>query len=71
MDVGRGEVVGHGREQVEHARVARDAQPAGGEHVPELVVPEILGEATRQPQPTHVALGQSLHIAERAERLPK
>ena len=71
MDVGRAEVVDQAREQVEHARVARDTHPAGSEHVPELIVPEILGQATRQPQPAHVPCGQILHSAERVKRLPE
>ena len=69
MHVERGEIVGHVREQVERAGVACDAHPARREHVPELVVPEILGEAAGQPQPAHVARRQSLHVAEPIERL--
>ena len=71
MDIECGEEVGHARKQSERAGVAGDAHPAGRELVPELVVPEILGQATRQPQPTHVSCGQSLHVAERAERVPE
>ena len=64
----RGEVVGHVREQAERAGVARDAHAAGREHVPELVVPEILREAARQPQPAPV-LFVAVGLAERAQRL--
>ena len=71
MNLERGEVVGHMREQAERAGVACHAHPARREHVPELVVPEILGQATRQPQPTHVPCGQSLHVAEPVERVPE
>ena len=45
--------------------------PRVARHVPELVVPEILGQATRQPQPTYVPCRQPLHVAERAERPPE
>ena len=71
MDVERGKVVERVREQVERAGVARDAHAARREHVPELVVPEILGQATRQPHPPHVASGQSVHVAELVERAPE
>ena len=67
MDVERGEVVERVREQAERAGVARDAHAAGREHVPELVVPEILREAARQPQPAPV-LSAAVGLAERAQR---
>lgn len=49
MDVERAQEVGHAREQGERAGVARDPHPPSRELVPQLVVPEILGHATRQP----------------------
>ena len=71
MNVEGRAVRGRDREHAERARLTRDAHPARREHVPELVVPEILGQATRQPQPAHVACGQLLHVAERVERPPQ
>ena len=41
--------------------------PRGREHVPELVVPEILREAARQPQPAPI-LSAAVGFAERAQR---
>ena len=63
----RGEIVERVREQVERAGVAREAHAAGREHVPELVVPEILREAARQPQPAPVR-SAAVGFAERAQR---
>src|SRR6185437_3613482 len=54
MDVERGEVIERVREQVERAGLTGQAHAAGRERVPELVVPEVLGEAARQPQPPPV-----------------
>ena len=54
MHVERRQEVGHDREQAERAGLARDAHAAGRELVPELVVPEILREPARQPQPVPV-----------------
>ena len=59
------------REHAERARLARDAQPTRRKLVPELVVPEILREATGQPEPARVACRQSLDVAERVERAPE
>src|SRR4030095_4602338 len=59
------------REHAERARLTRNAHPARREYVPELVVPEILREATRQPEPAHVACGQLLHAAKRVQRAPQ
>ena len=49
VDVERGEVVERVGEEVKRAGLSRDADAAGCEHVPELVVPEILCEAAREP----------------------
>ena len=67
MDVERGEVVERVREQVERAGVAREAHAAGRERVPELVVPEILREAARQPQPAPI-VSAAVGFGERAQR---
>jgi uncharacterized protein YbjT (DUF2867 family) len=67
MDVERGEVVERVREQVERAGFARYAYAAGREHVPELIVPDILREAARQPQPLPV-LTAAVGFPERAQR---
>ena len=68
VDVKRGEVVRHDREQAERAGVAREAHAAGGERLPELVVPEILREAARQPQPAAV-VAAGVGPGEREQRL--
>ena len=67
MDVERGEVVERVREQVERAGVTREAHAAGRERVPELVVPEILREAARQPEPAAI-LSAAAGFAERPQR---
>ena len=67
MDVERGEVVERVREQVERAGVTREAHAAGRERVPELVVPEILREAARQPEPAAI-LSAAVGFAERPQR---
>jgi len=67
MDAERGEVVERIGEQVERSRVASDALSASCQRVPELVVPEILCETARQPQPTRVVF-LGLGIGERVQR---
>ena len=71
MDMERRAIRDRHREHAERARLPRDAHAARREHVPELVVPEILGEATRQPQPTHVSRGQLVRAAKRVQRAPE
>ena len=71
MNVEARAIGGGGREHAERARLARNAQRARRELVPQLVVPQVLGQAARQPEPAHVASRQSLLAAERAERLPE
>ena len=71
MNVEARAIGGRDREHAERARLARDAQRARRQLVPQLVVPQVLGQAARQPEPAHVACRQSLLAAERAERLPQ
>src|SRR5687767_5168026 len=51
VHVQRGTVGGDDRQCAQRARLTRDAYAAGHERVPELVVPEVLREPAREPEP--------------------
>ena len=60
---------GHDREQAQRAGVTRDAHTAvGHEFVPELVVPQVLRQPARQPQPAPVR-SAAVGSGERVQRL--
>lgn len=69
VHVERSEVVERVREQVQRARFARDAHASRCQHVPEVVVPEVLGKPARQPQPPRVRFTERVqHPRERLDR---
>ena len=71
VHVHAGAVAGRDGKDAERACLARAAHAAGGQLVPDLVLPEIRGDAARQPEPAVVGRTVPVVSSEGVERLPQ